>query len=78
MPRAPQQPLVSITAQQRIVRDAVGVAYKTGGREGVARLLGDDIMRAVSGPLGGPITFETVVMLLIAAFAIFVLIDALF
>jgi hypothetical protein len=35
-------------------------------------------MRRVCGPLGGPITFETIVTLLIAVFAIFVLLDAVF
>lgn len=85
-PRRPQQPVPlsrppPASAQQRVVREAAAAAYRAGGREGLARLLGDDVVRALSsGPLGslGAITFETVVMLLIAAFAIFVIIDALF
>lgn len=79
---APSQPVpvarpVNQAAHQA-VRDALDVVLRSQGRDGVARVLGDDLMRRICGPMGGPITFETVVTLLIAAFAIFVILDSLF
>ena len=65
-------------AAHQAVRDALDVVLRSQGRNGVARVLGDDLMRRICGPMGGPITFETVVTLLIAAFAIFVILDSLF
>ena len=79
---APAQPVParSSTAGTAVtaLRQALDTVLRSQGRDGVARLLGEDLMRRVCGPLGGPITFETVVTLLIAAFAIFVLLDAMF
>lgn len=79
---APAQPVpVTRPAHQVVnqtVRDALDVVLRSQGRDGVARVLGDDLMRRICGPMGGPITFETVVTLLIAAFAIFVIMDSLF
>lgn len=79
---APAQP-VPVARQASVgireaVRQALDTVLRSQGRDGVAQLLGDDLMRRVCGPMGGPITFETVVTLLIAAFAIFVLLDSLF
>jgi hypothetical protein len=79
---APSQPVPVARpinqAAHQAVRDALDVVLRSQGRNGVARVLGDDLMRRICGPMGGPITFETVVTLLIAAFAIFVILDSLF